>query len=200
MTNEQKTELYQSLLKAIEDYDSRYDGFIAAIDSIYGKGKFSGATLDDLYVTGWDFHGTLTIESTGAYIYAKVWGDYRGDYSGEHVELDGDLHEVNIDGDELPDCTFKTLPKILINKVYKSYLNDKEEFVAEVLDNLDEEKIDINEAEEYLNSIFEFVLSKRIAEPDPSKSDLKALVEKSLNDDPDLIRYMYEIKHEDYSD
>ena len=201
MTSEQKNELYQSLLKAIEDYDLRYDAYLDIIKSICGDGSKIAASFDDLRVTGnWSFSGILTIDISSGEISAKVYGDFFGDADNNYITLDKELENVNLNGDELPNCTFETLPKYISDKAYKSLSLDKEEIIGEILDDLDEE-IDLKEAEDYLFSIFEYTLTKCITEA-RSNNNLKKIIESQVNE-PEYLGYLlderdYDNKYHSY--
>lgn len=194
MTNEQKNKLYQSLVEAIDEYDLSYDGYLNTLRSICGDGSKFDAYLEDINAGPSTFEARLTIETTeGPEIHADVYANYFVSEDDGRIELDKNLSNIDLDGDELPDCTFETLSKYVADKAYKSLSGDKEEIIGEVLDNLDEE--DPNEVEDYLSSIFDYTLTKRITEAGTS-ANLRKILNQKVSD-YDTFRELYE-KREDY--
>lgn len=195
MTNKQKTGLYQSLVKAINDYDLSYDAYLDTLKSVSGDGSKFNTYLEDINVGHSVFDAKLTIETTEDHeIHAEVNGNYFVSEDDGSIDFDKNLSNVDLDGDELPNCTFETLSKYISDKAYKSLSRDKEEIIGEVLDNLDEE-IDLKEAEDYLSSIFEYTLTKCITSAG-STNNLRKILKNKVSD-YDTFRELYD-KREDY--
>jgi hypothetical protein len=195
MTDEQKKELYQSLVTAINDYDLSYDKYLDTLKSICGDGSKFNAYLEEINAGPSTFEARLTIETeSGPEIHADVYANYFVSEDDGRIEFDKNLSDADLDGDELPDCTFETLSKYIADKAYKSLFRDKEEIIGDVLDNLDE-GIDPNEVEEYLSRIFELVLTKCIAGAGTT-ANLRKILNQKVSD-YDTFRELYD-KREDY--